>query len=76
MLWIIPTWLISVLLATLFGYKLQNWVKKIEQLEEMIKAKIEKPEPEEPKSTVLDPDDPIQQAQWEREQLMKRINGE
>lgn len=45
------------------------------QLEEVIKSKVDKkPEPEEPKSTVIDPLDPIQEAIYEHNKMMERLN--
>lgn len=75
MLWIIPTWLASVFLAALYGYKLQNWVKKVEHLEQVIQTKVSKvPEAEEPKSVMIDPYDEVQTAIYEHEKMMEKLN--
>lgn len=77
MLWIIPAWVLSLALAYLLGYKLHRITAKIAELEEVVKSKVDKqPEPEEPKSTLIDPTDPIQEALWERKVMMERLNGQ
>lgn len=75
MLWIIPAWAISLVAVYFFGYYMRGLVKKIEHLEEVVKSKVDKkPLPEEPKSIVIDVDDPVQNALWEHEQLQRRLN--
>jgi len=76
MLWIIPTWLGSLLVAAICGYKLRDLVKKVEHLQEVVKSKVDKqPEPEEPKSQLIDPLDPVQNAIYERNKMMEKLNG-
>lgn len=75
MLWLIPAWIISLVAAYFLGYHIAGIRKKVIELEEVIKLKVDKqPEVEEPKSTLIDPDDPVQQAKWERERMMERLN--
>ena len=72
---IISTWILSVVCAFWLGHHLRGIAKKIEQVEASVKMKVDKKsEPEEPKSQLIDPADEIQQAMWEREQLMKKMN--
>lgn len=74
MLWITPAWLLSLVVAALVGYHFKRVEKKVEQLEAAVKLKVDKPVVEEPKSMVIDPDDEIQTALYEHEQMMKRLN--
>jgi hypothetical protein len=75
MLWIIPTWLASVVLAALYGYHFRGLTKKIEHLEQAIQTKVGKqPEPEEPKSEVIDPLDEVQTAMYEHKKMMEKLN--
>lgn len=69
-------WVITLVCAFFLGYFLRGLTKKIAQLEEAITMKVDKkPEPEEPKSQLIDPTDEVQNAIWEREQMMKKLNG-
>lgn len=63
-------------IATFFaGYYYRDLKKRVERLEQVVKAKVDKPVvPEEPKSTLIDPDDPVQTAVYEHEQMMKKLN--
>lgn len=75
MTWIISTFTIAIIASFLLGYHLRGMKNKIVELEEVVKSKVDKKvEPEEPKSRLIDPDDPIQEAIWKREQEMKRMN--
>lgn len=75
MLWLIPTALILFIIAYYLGYYSRNIEKHIEYLEEVVKSKIDKePVIEEPKSEIIDPDDPIQTAIYERDKIMKKLN--
>lgn len=77
LLWLVPSWLLSVLAAGFLGFYLRGIVIRVTKLEESIKAKVDKPvKLEEPKSEVLDPEDPIQQAKWEHEAMMRKLNNE
>lgn len=57
------------------GYHFRTVDRKIEVLEEEIKKKIDKPK-EEPKSLVVDPYDEVQNAQFELDQMNKKLNNE
>lgn len=75
MYWIIPAWVISVIVAYLLGNKLRDITKHIAELEEVVKSKVDKqPEEPEPVSKIIDPTDEVQEAIYEHEQLMKRLN--
>lgn len=75
MLYIIPAWLGSLVAVYMLGYHMRGLTKRIDQLEEVIKSKVDKkPLPEEPQSMVIDPLDPVQEAQWEHQQMMKKLN--
>lgn len=71
------TWVITVVAAFFLGYFLRGLTKKIAQLEQAIAQKVDKkpeePEPE-PVSELIDPTDPIANAKWEHDQLMKKLN--
>ena len=76
MLWIIPAWVVSLIAVFFLGYHFRGLTKKIEHLEETIKLKVDKPaEPETPKSVLIDPTDEVQNALYEHEQMMKKLNG-
>lgn len=75
MLWIIPAWIATLVLAFMLGYWHRGIIKKIEVLEEAVKAKVDKqPEPEESVSQLIDPLDPIQEAIAERDRMLKELN--
>lgn len=76
MLYLLPAWILSLALAFLFGYHYRSLVIKLKQLEQLLQSKADKQEAvvEEPKSEFLDPDDLVQQAKWERDELMKKLN--
>lgn len=75
MFWIIPAWAISLVASFLLGRYLTGLTKRITQLEKAVQSKVDKkPEPEKPVSTFIDVTDPVQEAIWERAQLMKKLN--
>ena len=77
MLWLIPTLLLSSIATFFLGYHFRGLTKKVEHLEEVVKTKVDrKPEPEGPKSEVLDPLDQIQEAQYQHKLMMQRLNPE
>lgn len=70
-------WALSVIASFWLGYHIQRLTKKVEILEDVVKAKVDrKPEPVEPRSTLIDLTDPVKEAQYAREQLMKKMNDE
>lgn len=75
-------WILSLLaaiyLGLLMGYRYAKILETIKSIEDRLKVKLDKRKTpdEELKSQILDAYDPIQQAKWEREELMRRINGE
>lgn len=70
------TWILTLIATFLLGYHSRGLIKKIENLEEVIKSKVDKkPEPEEPKSELIDPSDPIQTAIYERDKMMRKLNS-
>lgn len=76
MLWVLPTWLISLVITTLLGYYSHALKEKVELLEEALKAKVDKKpsEPEQPRSEIIDPLDEVQTAIYEHKKMMKRLN--
>lgn len=72
---VIFAWMLSVLLACWLGYKLSALQAAIEALQATLRRRPESVEPQQPISTLIDPDDPISQAVWERERMMKKLNG-
>lgn len=76
MLWLVPVSIIACIASFFLGYHFRGLTSRVAQLEETIKQKIDKPvEIEEPQSEIIDPDDPIQEAIYERDQLMRKINS-
>lgn len=68
-------WILSVMAGFMLGYYFRKLTVKIEELEEVVKAKVDKPEViEDPPSTLIDPLDPVKEAMWEHDQLMKKLN--
>ena len=68
-------WVTSVVASFILGYYLKFMRQKIEQLEEVVKQKIDKPvETPEPPSLLIDPDDPVQTAIYEHKKMMERLN--
>lgn len=76
MLWIIPAWVLSLIAVFLLGYYLRGLKKKLADIEEVLKSKVDKkPEVEEPVSEIIDPLDPVQQAIYEHKVMMDKLNG-
>lgn len=68
-------WLVTLIISFYAGYKLRDLTRKIEQVQEVLQAKVDKkPEPVEPQSTLIDVDDPIQTARFEHEKMMRELN--
>jgi len=72
--WLIPVWAISLIGAFSLGYFVRGIMKKLAELEQAVHNKVDIPVEEEPKSMLIDPLDPIQEAIYEREKLMKKLN--
>ncbi|CAB4132523.1 hypothetical protein UFOVP253_30 [uncultured Caudovirales phage] len=76
MLWIIPAWVLSLIAIYFLGYYFRGITKKIAELEEVIQSKVDrKPVVEEPSSTILDPNDPVQEAIYQHKIMMEKLNG-
>jgi len=60
--------------SALLGYH----YRELHNAVELLKTGVEKrKQPEDkPKAVLLDPDDIVQQAKWEHEQTIKKLNGE
>lgn len=67
-------WLLSIVIAFETGYFFRRVTQHIDMLEEVVKTKIDKKPVEEPQSSLIDLTDPIKEAQYAREQLMKEMN--
>lgn len=70
---VVLAWVLSLIAVFLLGYEIQRIKHMALSLRAKVVEKFEEP-PEEPDSVIVDPLDPIQQAKYEREQLMKDIN--
>lgn len=69
---LIGIWVLSVIGAFCLGYQAKRFRQEIDTLKEAVKTKVDKPE--EPKSTLIDPTDPIQEARWEQKKMMEKLN--
>lgn len=68
-------WLATLVISFYAGYRLRDLTRKIEAVQEVLKEKVDrKPVETEPQSTLIDLDDPIKEAQYARDQLMKKLN--
>lgn len=77
MLFIIFAWTLSCIATFWLGYGIRSLKHKIEVLEQRVDTKVNKPvKLEEPGSEILDPEDEVQAAIWEHQQLMARLNGQ
>jgi len=75
MLYITVILALCIPLSFWLGYKLRDLTNKVQDLQEVIKEKIDKPkEVEEPKSEVIDPLDEVQTAIYEHNKMMERLN--
>lgn len=69
-------WFLSLIASFMLGYYFRDTRQKVKALEELVKEKVDKPkQPEEPQSMLIDPDDPIQTAQWEQAEMMRKLNN-
>lgn len=66
-------WIISLIATFYLGYRFGELEKKVKQVQEVLKQKIDRP-PEEPESEIIDLLDPVKEAQYEHDKLMKRLN--
>lgn len=66
-------WILTLVIAFYLGYQAKQFKTKIDTIEEVVKAKVDKPK-QEPQSTLIDPTDPIQEARWEQAQMLKKLN--
>lgn len=71
----ILAWVLSVIAAFFLGFYLRTIKDTVEITKEALKTKIEK-KPEEPKSMLIDPLDPISEAKYEMERRNRILNGE
>lgn len=70
---ILVAWILSMACAFYLGYRFYTTEKQLNAL----KIIFEKPKkPEEKRSYIIDPDDPVQQAERERKELFKKLNPE
>lgn len=70
-------WLFSVTIAFKAGHSVRQVANKIKKIEQEVKQKIDKPkEVEETPSELIDLQDPIKEAMYEHEKLMKRLNSD
>ena len=74
MFWLIPAWTLSLIATFLLGYHYRDLTKKVEHLEKVVKSKEDRKVVEEAKSQLIDPSDEIQNAIYEHERMMKKLN--
>lgn len=68
-------WAITLIATFGLGYIFRSLKDRVKAVEEMLKQKVDRPKkPEEPQSTLIDPLDEIQEARFEMEQRMKKLN--
>lgn len=76
MYWIVAAWIISLIAMYCLGYYISSLKKSIIELQTAVKSKVDKqPEPEEPVSTLIDLNDPVQTAIYEQKIMMEKLNG-
>lgn len=66
-------WAVSTVISLVVGYLYRDIRDKMSSLKVSFGEKVEK-RPEETKSSVIDPFDMIQVAQFEHKQMMERMN--
>lgn len=71
---LILAWIISLIVVALLGYKTRELIDFTYGLKSMIVDKSAKTTVPEQKSFIIDPSDIAQQAKYERDQLMQKIN--
>lgn len=69
----IIAWVISLIAVFWLGYFARDVNNRVVKLEDKIKQKADKPVEESP-SILVDPTDEVQNAQYELEQMQKRLN--
>ncbi len=68
-------WIISLIGAFYLGYQCKIILKRVETLEEVVKIKVDKPKISDlPQSEFIDPYDEVQTAQFEHQQMLKKLN--
>lgn len=67
-------WVISLIVAGYLGYRFRELQVAVSNIKELLAAKVDKKPKEERKSMIIDPDDPVQRAKLEHEQMMERLN--
>lgn len=66
-------WIISLIATFYLGYRFGELEKKVKQVQQVLKQKIDKP-PEEPQSEIIDPLDEVQTAMYEHRKMMEKLN--
>lgn len=69
-------WALSVIASLWLGFYLRSLSDRIKVVELLTHNVVyeKKKEPEESQSILIDLDDPVKEARWEHEQLMKKLN--
>lgn len=70
-------WVASLWLAGVIGYKLRDIRDTLVSMKQDLKTRTVKPEPtmkKESTSSLIDPADLTQRAQWESDQIIKKLN--
>ena len=69
------TWLLSLLAVFSLGYHFRDIREQIKRIDSILKARDDKKvAEEEPKSELIGPYDPVQQARYEHDKLMEKLN--
>lgn len=72
---IFVAWIISLIAVFFLGYYFRGIHIKIEHIEKVVEAKVDKkPVVEESSTVFIDPYDEISRAQNEHDQLMRKLN--
>lgn len=70
------SFVLAVLIAFIAGLYCRVFWDKVEGLEAKLAAKIKPDKEPEPESTFLDPDDVVQRARFEQEEIRRQLNPE
>lgn len=68
-------WLVTLGISFYLGYKLREITSKIEAVERALKEKVDrKPEPKESQSNLIDLTDPVAEAKYQHDKMMRELN--
>lgn len=67
-------WLMSILTAGFIGYRLEQIKQAVLDLRTEMKKKVIKKDAEPQKSSIIDPNDLMQRAQFEQDEAVRKLN--